>query len=159
MPAESKSGEKQALEAALEACLSEVCPGGRLGLGVDVQLIPEINIDNPNFLERNFTEAEIAYCRAAPDPHASFAGRWAAKEAVAKAVMNLVPEGPNLSKGAGAPLLDVEIVPLPSGAPGVRFSGYAEETVRGLGITEVRLSISHSGEYVAAGVIVATTQR
>jgi len=146
-------GQKQALEAALGSALGEVLPSKALGLGVDVQLIADINIENPNFIERNFTPAEIAYCEAAPNPHASFAGRWAAKEAVAKAVMNFRPEVANLSKGGGAALLEVEIVPSESGSPLVRLHGYAAETVAALGIRALSVSISHSGDYVAAAAI------
>lgn len=41
---------------------------------------------NPTFVERNFTEAEIAYCRGQPSPEASFAARWVGKEAVFKSL-------------------------------------------------------------------------
>jgi fatty acid synthase subunit alpha, fungi type len=59
---------------------------GVKGVGVDVQLTSVLSLENDVFISRNFTETEIRYCRAAPDPSASFAGRWAAKEAVVKAV-------------------------------------------------------------------------
>lgn len=153
MSAETRDpSEKEGIRRALEEALGAVA-GGALGIGVDVQLISEINIENPNFLERNFTPAEIAYCRAAPDPHASFAGRWAAKEAVVKAKMNVKPEGRNYTRGGGAPLIEIEILPGISGAPVVVQHGRAVESARELGIGEIKVSISHSGEYVVAAAL------
>ena len=84
-------------------------------VGVDVEDISAINIDNDTFVERNFTDNEIAYCRQAPSPQSSFAGRWSAKEAVFKSLGVA-------SKGAGAPLKDIEIVKGESGAPTVQVS-------------------------------------
>jgi len=150
MSAETRDpSEKEGIRRALAEALGTVA-GGALGLGVDVQLISEINSDNPNFLERNFTPAEIAYCRAAPDPRASFAGRWAAKEAVVKAKMNVRPEGKNYTRGGGAPLIEIEILPGNSGAPTVIQHGRALENAREIGVAEIKVSISHSGDYVAA---------
>ena len=71
--------------------------------GVDIESIDAVDIHNDTFVERNFTPKEIEYCRAAPDPQASFTGRWSAKEAVFK---SLKVE----SKGAGAALKDIEIL-------------------------------------------------
>jgi hypothetical protein len=45
-----------------------------------------------HFISRNFTEAEVSYCRGSPHPAASFAGRWAAKEAVIKALSSCSKE-------------------------------------------------------------------
>lgn len=84
-------------------------------VGVDVEDISAINIDNDTFVERNFTEKEIAYCRTTPSPQSSFAGRWSAKEAVFKSL------GVQ-SKGAAAPLKDIEILPNEKGAPIVSVS-------------------------------------
>lgn len=50
------------------------------------ELISSVPSSNPTFVERNFTEAEIAYCRAQPSPASSFAARWDGKEAVFKAL-------------------------------------------------------------------------
>lgn len=154
MSESGKSSQGAALESALKSALSEVLPGKALGLGVDIQRIADINIENPNFIERNFTPAEIAYCEAAPNPHASFAGRWAAKEAVVKAKMNLFPEGPNRTKGAAAPLIDIEVLPGNSGAPYVVQHGHALENAKILGVSQIKVSISHSGEYVAAVAVI-----
>ena len=90
--------------------LASATAGENSKIGVDVELISSINIDNENFIERNFTPAEQEYCRKAPSPQASFAGRWSAKESVFKAL------GVS-SKGAGAPLRDIEILSDDKGAP------------------------------------------
>jgi fatty acid synthase subunit alpha len=84
-------------------------------VGVDVETISSINIENDTFIERNFTRAEQAYCKKAPNPQASFAGRWSAKEAVFKA---LGVQG----KGAGAGLGEIEIGADETGAPTVTVS-------------------------------------
>ena len=92
---------------------------------------------NPTFLARNFTDAEIAYCQAQPDPPASFAGRWVGKEAVFKSLG--VP-----SRGAAAPLKDIEILPDANGAPTVHLHGQAHAAAEAKGIHKVHLSLSHS---------------
>lgn len=84
-------------------------------VGVDVEDISAINIENDTFLERNFTEKEQAYCYKAAHPQSSFAGKWSAKEAVFKSL------GVS-SKGAGAPLKEIEITNNEKGAPIVTVS-------------------------------------
>ena len=87
-------------------------------VGVDVESLEAdggVNVDNETFVERNFTDKEIGYCRAAPSPKASFTGRWCAKEAVFKA---LGVEG----KGAGAGMKEIEIDSDERGAPVVTVS-------------------------------------
>ncbi|KZF21193.1 fatty acid synthase-like protein [Xylona heveae TC161] len=106
-------------------------------IGVDVEAIDAINIDNDTFVERNFTASEQEYCRKAPSPQASFAGRWSAKEAVFKSLG--VP-----SKGAGAPLKDIEITSDEKGAPVVTLHGDAAVSAKQAGIKSVDVSISHS---------------
>ena len=84
-------------------------------IGVDVESIDAINIENDTFVERNFTPKEQEYCRKAPNPQASFAGKWSAKEAVFK---SLGVEG----KGAGAGMRDIEVLNNEKGAPFVTVS-------------------------------------
>ena len=84
-------------------------------IGVDVESVDAINIENETFIERNFTANEQAYCKKSASAQASFAGRWSAKEAVFK---SLGVEG----KGAGAALKDIEITNDEKGAPVVTVS-------------------------------------
>jgi fatty acid synthase subunit alpha len=89
---------------------------GQTHPGVDVESLDAIDISNETFITRNFTPAEIAYCRKAPSPQASFVGRWSAKEAVFK---SLKVEG----RGAGAALNEIEILcDEKTGAPVVQVS-------------------------------------
>lgn len=84
-------------------------------IGVDVESVNAINVDNQTFIDRNFTANEQAYCRKAPSPQASFAGKWSAKEAVFK---SLGISG----KGAGAPLNEIEVNNNEKGLPVVTVS-------------------------------------
>jgi len=107
------------------------------GVGVDQELISSVPSSNPSFVERNFTEAEIAYCRAQPSPPSSFAARWVGKEAVFKSL------GVS-SKGAAAAMKDIEILPNESGVPTVTLHGDAKAAAKSKGITNVLVSLSHS---------------
>lgn len=121
--------------------------GGK-NVGVDIELITSINIDNETFIHRNFTIAEQAYCKKAPSPQSSFAGTWSAKEAVFK---SLGTEG----QGAGASLIDIEIVRLPSGEPSVVLSGAAQIAAERAKLSDIKVSISHD-DYQALAVAIAT---
>ncbi|KAH9257778.1 holo-[acyl-carrier-protein] synthase [Batrachochytrium salamandrivorans] len=122
------------------------------GIGVDVEPIATFDnlADKQDFIQRNFTEGEIAHCTSAASPSASFAGRWAAKEAVVKAISSASPEARSLWTGAHAPLIGIEIVHSLSGAPAVVLHGHAAQVASALGITEIKVSISHAGEVAVA---------
>ncbi|KAI9088332.1 hypothetical protein DFS34DRAFT_701418 [Phlyctochytrium arcticum] len=121
------------------------------GLGVDVQLISEIPTENDTFLSRNFTDAEREYCSSAPDARSSYAGRWAAKEAVVKAVSSAVGDKQVVwTQGAAAPLKDIEIRREAGHAPVVVLHGDAKAAVEKAGIKSVKVTISHSGSYAVA---------
>jgi fatty acid synthase subunit beta len=107
------------------------------GVGVDQELISSVPSSNPSFVKRNFTEAEIAYCRTQPSPPSSFAARWVGKEAVFKSL------GVS-SKGAAAAMKDIEILPNESGVPTVTLHGDAKAAAQSKGITNVLVSLSHS---------------
>ncbi|CAI5758609.1 unnamed protein product [Candida verbasci] len=106
------------------------------GVGVDVELLSELNIDNETFIERNFTNEEINYCKNSSNPQASFTGTWSAKEAVFKAL------GVE-SKGAGASLIDIEILRDSTGKPIVKLHGDAEKASKKVGVKNINISISH----------------
>lgn len=84
-------------------------------VGVDVESIGAINIENEAFIDRNFTIKEQQYCLRAPSAQSSFAGRWSAKEAVFKSLGVA-------SKGAGAPLKEIEVTNDEKGSPIVTVS-------------------------------------
>ncbi|KAF6812261.1 fatty acid synthase alpha subunit [Colletotrichum sojae] len=132
----------QATQDMMEALAKKVASKNS-NVGVDVEDISAINIENETFIERNFTAGEIQYCSKAPSPQSSFAGRWSAKEAVFKSLG--VP-----SKGAGAPLKDIEIVKDESGAPAVKLHGDAAAAAKKVGLKDISVSISHSDSQAIA---------
>jgi fatty acid synthase subunit alpha, fungi type len=101
------------------------------------ELISAVPSSNPTFVARNFTEAEILYCRSQPSPESSFAARWAGKEAVFKSL------GVS-SKGAAAAMRDIEILPDENGAPHVTLHGDAKSAADSKGIKKIHVSLSHS---------------
>nr|KMM68813.1 fatty acid synthase subunit alpha reductase [Coccidioides posadasii RMSCC 3488] len=112
-------------------------------VGVDVESIEAINLENDTFIQRNFTEAEQKYCRQAASPQASFAGRWSAKEAVFKSLGVC-------GKGAGAALKDIEIINDANGTPVVTLHGDAAAAAKQAGVVGVTVSISHSDSQAVA---------
>jgi len=119
-----------------------------VGVGVDQELISSVPSHNETFVARNFTKAEIAYCGAQPSPSASFAARWVGKEAVFKSL------GVK-SKGASAPMKDIEIINDEGGVPTVRLHGDARVVAEEKGISNILISLSHS-ESVAIAFAQAT---
>ena len=95
--------------------------------------------------DRLFTAGELAYARSAADPGPRLSTRFAAKEAVMKA----------LGVGLGAfSFHDVEVVRIGLEAPGLVLSGGAEAMAARQGVSRWHLSLSHTGE-VAVALVVA----
>lgn len=115
-----------------------------VGVGVDIIEIARIAAaveHSERFVHRIYTPGEIAYCQQASPPFARLAGRFAAKEAVMKA----------LESGWG-PLAwqEIEVQKGPQGQPLVALSGAARELAQKRGVRRVLLSISHSRDYAVA---------
>jgi holo-[acyl-carrier protein] synthase len=98
------------------------------------------------FLERVFTRAEISYSRRRP---AELAARFAAKEAVAKAL----GVGMRMMARGGIQWHEAEIVGDHRGKPLVRLHGRAAERAEELGLTEWAVSLSHTDEHALAFVV------
>lgn len=116
-------------------------------MGTDIVEIDRVKkaVGNPRFIERVYTEKESAYCQGrGKSGAASFAGRFAAKEAVLKAF------GTGLRDGQ---LTDIEIVNDDLGCPKLYLHGYFEEFAKKLGVQNTFISISHAREYAAAQCI------
>ncbi|PYH43659.1 uncharacterized protein BP01DRAFT_300379 [Aspergillus saccharolyticus JOP 1030-1] len=111
-------------------------------VGVDVEEIASINIENENYIDRNFTWREREYCRKAPNPRASYAGRWSAKEAVFKSLQTP-------SRGAGVSMNEIEIVNT-NGIPSVTLHGNAHAVAASKGISNIEVTISHASDTVVA---------
>lgn len=119
------------------------------GIGIDVvevaRIAAAIERHGEPFLNRIFTAAERGYCASRKQSPLHFAARFAAKEAVAKAL------GTGIGSQAG--WLDLEVIHHPSGAPKIRLAGPAASFATTRGITEVQISLSHAREYAAANAI------
>jgi fatty acid synthase subunit beta len=124
------------------------------GIGVDIEPVATFaayaDPAKANFLNRNFTAGERAYCNKAADPAASYAGKWAAKEAVLKALSNSNLKSKQLWKGADAALAEIEIQHAANGAPSAVLHGYAKEVMTSLGVSQIKVSISHSADVAIA---------
>ena len=120
-----------------------------VGIGVDVvdiaRLRRAIDRQGERFIRRIYTAGEQEYCRAHRDPTPYFAARFAAKEALFKAL--------GTGWAQGVTWLDAEIRRNDQGAPWLALSGKAEEVSRALGARTIHLSLSHSEETAIALVI------
>jgi len=122
-----------------------------LGVGTDLIEIRRIEDSiaqfGDRFLHRVFTQGEIAYCqRKKKHASESFAARFAAKEAGAKAL------GTGISRGISWKELEVrrEIGERPT----LHLSGRAADRARSMGVQRLSLSLSHSRD-VALAVVIA----
>ena len=127
---------------ALEAIGSALAPSGTTELGIDIIRVDRIRAAlerfGPRFSGRVLTPAERRYVRDRPE---TFAGRWAAKEAVSK-VLGLGVRGIGWR--------EIEIERLPTGQPSVRLHGRAAARAEQLGMERIAVSISHEAEYAVA---------
>jgi len=123
--------------------------GRILGHGIDLiecRRIEELaERHGERFLRRVFTEAELKYCLDRAHRWQHLAGRFAAKEAVLKA----------LGTGWRGQIAwtDVEVTNDPLGRPTVRLDGHSRELAAQRGITEILVSITHTGRLAQASAI------
>ena len=101
------------------------------------------------FLERWFTAREIQYCSGKAVPSRHFAARFAAKEAVAKA-LPVTWDGP-------LPWRSIEIVNDLRGVPSVSLSGAIQDAAKRAGVGEIRVSLSHCEQFATATALVTVT--
>lgn len=121
-------------------------------VGIDLVSVEEVRASirehGESYLARVYTAGERSDCRAdGPDPAASaperLAARWAAKEAVLKAL-----HGPH-----GVPWTDIEVVRDARGTPRIELSGAAARAATEQGLDAFELSFTHEGSYAAAIVV------
>jgi holo-[acyl-carrier protein] synthase len=121
-----------------------------LGLGTDLIEIERIqasmNRFGERFLDRVFTVGEIAYCMRKKQPAESFAARFAAKEAGAKAL------GTGISRGVS--WKEIEVRREMGQRPTLHFSGRAAELADAMGVQRVQLSLSHSRRLAMAVALI-----
>jgi holo-[acyl-carrier protein] synthase len=97
------------------------------------------------FLNRTFTAEELSYVTGRAREREHLAARFAAKEAVMKAL--------GTGWSAGISWLDVSVGVSDSGAPTVAVSGRAAEIARELGISRFHISLTHTSDYAVAMVV------
>lgn len=117
-----------------------------IGIGTDIieclRIAQMIERHGEMFINRVYTPHEIEYCSERKAATQHYAGRWAAKEAVLKAI------GTGWIKGIT--WRDVEVANQFGGKPIINLSGGALDSARRRGIEEVQISISHCRTHAVA---------
>ncbi|MHB1936372.1 MAG: holo-ACP synthase [Acidobacteriaceae bacterium] len=120
-----------------------------VGSGVDMVEIARIEEVlaryGDRFCQRIYLPGEIRYCQSKRKGAESFAARFAAKEAAAKAL------GTGIQQGIG--WRDIEVVRAASGRPSLLFHGRAAAVARKLGVRNAVISLSHSRTQAWAQVL------
>jgi holo-[acyl-carrier protein] synthase len=126
---------------------------GQVGLGidlVDIARMKRILQRTPSFAQKVFSDAERAYCDARANPESHYATRFAAKEAVVKAL------GTGFSRGIT--VRDIEVVRSAKGAPRAVLHGRALEVAREQGVVSLPLSLSFThSEAVACAMAITSS--
>lgn len=121
--------------------------GSILGIGVDVvdvkRMKTAVDAWGPALIKKMFTDTEVAYCKSKKKPHEHFAARFAAKEAVSKAM--------ETGWSGEFRWRDVEVVNEASGAPKVVLHDYVASQ---LAECRVHVSLSHTENTVVAFAII-----
>jgi len=120
-----------------------------IGMGTDLietrRVQESMDRFGERFLERIFTAGEIAYCMRKKNAAESFAARFAAKEAGAKAL------GTGISRGVT--WKELEVRREANGRPTLHLSGRAAELAGAMGVRRMQLSLTHSRELAMAVVV------
>src|ERR1700733_8989666 len=120
-----------------------------VGLGLDIAEIARIEAaltrHGAPILERLYPPAEVAYCESHRNKFERYAGRFAAKEAAMKAL--------GTGWRAGIRWRDIEVIREPSGKPTLDLQGVARERANKMGVKNISLTITHSGNLALAEVI------
>ncbi len=115
---------------------------------VNIAKLQQVMAKHDAFIQEVFTCQERDYCLASAHPQVHFAGRFAVKEACLKAL------GQGLSAtGIDRVLLDIELLSRASGPPQLVLHGWAAALGRKRQIVQRTVSISHSGDYAVAMVV------
>jgi holo-[acyl-carrier protein] synthase len=126
-----------------------------LGIGADIteclRIARMIERHGDLFINRVYTPEEIRYCQNRKQATQHFTGRWAAKEAVLKAL------GTGWRRGIS--WCDIEVRNEPGGRPVVGVRGGVKEVVEQLGVTRLLVSISHCRTHATAYAIAIGKQQ
>jgi holo-[acyl-carrier protein] synthase len=125
------------------------------GIGTDIveclRIAQMIERHGELFITRVYTAHEIEYCQSRKQGTQHFAGRWAAKEAVLKAI------GTGWRRGIS--WRDVEIRNLRAGTPNVVLYGGARDFMEQNGIGQVLITISHCRSHATAYAIALADEK
>jgi holo-[acyl-carrier protein] synthase len=117
------------------------------GIGIDIVKIERMRTVvekwGQRFLKRVFTKDEISYCYEKKEPYLSLAVRFAAKEALVKAVGSAAPVS----------LTDIEVMNMDSGKPLIKVNGKLKDFFNVKSIKNAHLSLSHEHDYGVACVV------
>jgi len=119
-----------------------------LGIGTDiiaVDRIARVIQKNIRFCEKVFSQREQEYCTSKANPAQSYAARFAAKEAVMKAL------GTGWDNGIS--WTEIEVINDAKGKPDIVLSGKSKDLVKSKGVRQIQLSMSHEQQYAIAFVI------
>ncbi len=120
-----------------------------IGIGTDIteclRIARMIERHGELFISRVYTPEEIKYCQSRKQATQHFTGRWAAKEAILKAL------GTGWRRGIS--WRDVEVRNELGGKPVVAVRGGVKDVVEQLGIREIQVSISHCRSHATAFAI------
>lgn len=124
-------------------------PALAVGVGIDLVEVDRIHSllekSGDRFKQRVFTEGEIQYCDSCAESAMHYAARFAAKEAVAKAL------GTGFAEGVG--WADIEVQRGENGAPTVVLHGGAARVAAQAGVTRVLLSLTHTRTTAGASAL------
>ncbi len=119
-----------------------------IAVGLDFVEVARVRVmlekSGDQFKSRVFTEGEVAYCDSCASPAMHYAARFAAKEAVAKAL------GTGLAEGVF--WREIEVRRDAKGAPTIMLHGGAAVKARELGIYDWRVSLTHTADMAGASV-------
>lgn len=138
-PAEAETETHEAQEDAVQSDDVRIYDENAVGLGVDiveVERMKRILERTPSFAERVFSPDERAYCDRMASPATHYALRFAAKEAVVKALGTGFADGIDVR--------DIEVVRTKSGRPIAKLSGRAQQIAREQGVRELPISLSYT---------------
>lgn len=121
-----------------------------LGIGIDLvenqRIASSIEKFGDRFLTRIYRDSELAYCQSKADPVPHLAARFAAKEALSKA----------LGTGIGEQIgwLDIEVIRALNGSPSIVLHGKAAAYAETRHVSKIFLSLTHTHAYAAAYVTI-----
>ncbi len=119
-----------------------------VGIGIDfvpVKRMEEVITRRPRIISKLFTENEIEFCKRRLNQYEALAARFAAKEAMLKAL--------GVGWRRGVKFTDMVVKKEPSGKPILEIEGRVKEIANDLGVGQIFLTISHTDSLAVANVV------